>query len=1146
MSINPNQRRNSELLHIGNLQLKLDHYQKGKSAYTTDDLHQIANTINKLYHFSENPFKDSVMSNLARDTTNLELKSPEAMQQRLVMIKAHFATLLDKLRAEMKGSAFFSQGTESKDHVAKVFKKIKNEFNSSPKYKDALANRSFHKLNQTNDDFCFKTSLPHAQEIMSDKLEIAARKTRANSLQGQISQEHLIDKPMIGKKVQDPSNTEAITKEQMASLVNKAQDGLMNLLAQEALQISEPYFINKEGGIFACRSATFEERLMSVAGGVVALEYLKHNADLTEEFRKQLIAQELSKQIPKQVSTNKSNQHDLKEERTHHIMQMAISGAVSLYKTSPQYLVGQMVDSYVGLAHKKLDPSQESKALNVFASASKVVIQSCLTGQAVTSIAKEFSLAFGARTAVEGLYGLGKDKPSNEVKGMVSGLLQSIITEQEKHFVSSGVSMATAKMDDYFQGQAKKVGNTGYKECVYWSSQLSKAFRTNSSINAVATDKIIESKPRAQPVQQKQVNKKTQAIKEKRKLCRTQEAVTEEDLQKLKEMGKLPAVQELDMDQRLENILPEKEHPNEQFSLKTITKHSKTFGIDHLDRVQVIVNKQVIAELPSAAKAQHFVQDQLVYGEIEYSVFMTLRNIQHQLATSGEVVIEAPGINRNYYSINKSHGDGTGKLYQNDSKIKEITGKHAAPELLKLMQGIMNGDIQQWGKIGYEWSQQVKKENPDIEVYEDFWKQLMSFNLESHPKHQSHKEGNWLSRHIDYTVKWLGDHGLEGDLTISTPRMPLYKAPKTPDFEATRNQLQQERAELYEMEKLGNEQSQPSTYQPMQDTLIQREYEAPISKHEESKYADHGSQEVLGRYPEQYETDIPEWLRYGVNPDQSSLDPRERIEQNHAQVAALTTSLGKFIGGVWDAVRNWGSVPSPQIAATQKMEDLARELVPYDRMQPGYSMLQTTADIAVDTLGFSAIGGMGASMGRGGMNVGNVQQINPARLEMPMQVVGRNLVEESAFLQRMNQPAWRSGFALEGRIINANKGINRSLNHDHIMFVESGQSKVISIGKLSETGTFPDRGGLTKAGRAFEKHGQRSDTVFPRPRGTVHEKNVEGQRTLDEILNHSDRQVYFKKVKSLNYEECIDIKLPDGRGVRFTKDGKEMIGFLNP
>ena len=123
----------------------------------------------------------------------------------------------------------------------------------------------------------------------------------------------------------------------------------------------------------------------------------------------------------------------------------------------------------------------------------------------------------------------------------------------------------------------------------------------------------------------------------------------------------------------------------------------------------------------------------------------------------------------------------------------------------------------------------------------------------------------------------------------------------------------------------------------------------PIAIHGESKQPDY--QTAQNRYPDQYETDIPEYLRYAVNPDQSSLAPKERIEQNHAQLAALTTAVFKFGGSIWDAIRTWGTF-GIRPTATEQAEQLASKLVPYDRSQPGYGLLQTTADLAVDTLGF--------------------------------------------------------------------------------------------------------------------------------------------------------------------------------------------------
>ena len=126
------------------------------------------------------------------------------------------------------------------------------------------------------------------------------------------------------------------------------------------------------------------------------------------------------------------------------------------------------------------------------------------------------------------------------------------------------------------------------------------------------------------------------------------------------------------------------------------------------------------------------------------------------------------------------------------------------------------------------------------------------------------------------------------------------------------------------------------------------------------------------------------------------------------------------------------------------------------------------------------------------------------------------------------------------------KTINRSKNCQVVIWSESGAVRTAPIREMSHAGTFHDRGGISKAGRALDKHGQRIDTVFPKAVGSIHEKNIQGQKVLDEILNHPDKKICFKKMRSLKYQDCIDIKLPDGRGARFSRDGKEFITFLEP
>lgn len=77
------------------------------------------------------------------------------------------------------------------------------------------------------------------------------------------------------------------------------------------------------------------------------------------------------------------------------------------------------------------------------------------------------------------------------------------------------------------------------------------------------------------------------------------------------------------------------------------------------------------------------------------------------------------------------------------------------------------------------------------------------------------------------------------------------------------------------------------------------------------------------------------------------------------------------------------------------------------------------------------------------------------------------------------------------------------------------------------------------------KHGYRKGrTIFEKPVGNPAQINGHGQKVLDNILSHPDRVVmqYTNKRHGL----VIEIEAPDLGGVRFTGDGKEMIGFIEP
>ena len=69
-----------------------------------------------------------------------------------------------------------------------------------------------------------------------------------------------------------------------------------------------------------------------------------------------------------------------------------------------------------------------------------------------------------------------------------------------------------------------------------------------------------------------------------------------------------------------------------------------------------------------------------------------------------------------------------------------------------------------------------------------------------------------------------------------------------------------------------------------------------------------GELPILDKYEdgELGQSNIPAWLRWGANPDRVSLAPKEEIESQHSQLAALTTSVARFVGGMFDIPNGYG------------------------------------------------------------------------------------------------------------------------------------------------------------------------------------------------------------------------------------------------
>jgi hypothetical protein len=96
---------------------------------------------------------------------------------------------------------------------------------------------------------------------------------------------------------------------------------------------------------------------------------------------------------------------------------------------------------------------------------------------------------------------------------------------------------------------------------------------------------------------------------------------------------------------------------------------------------------------------------------------------------------------------------------------------------------------------------------------------------------------------------------------------------------------------------------------------------------------------------------------------------------------------------------------------------------------------------------------------------------------------------------------------------------------------------------LSRVGQALDRNRLTRAGRAFQKHGSRNPGLWGQPTGSANDLNVMGQTHLDEIVNSSDT-VWTSRHHAM-YGDILEGHLPDGRGARWSADGSYFFGFLD-
>ena len=100
------------------------------------------------------------------------------------------------------------------------------------------------------------------------------------------------------------------------------------------------------------------------------------------------------------------------------------------------------------------------------------------------------------------------------------------------------------------------------------------------------------------------------------------------------------------------------------------------------------------------------------------------------------------------------------------------------------------------------------------------------------------------------------------------------------------------------------------------------------------------------------------------------------------------------------------------------------------------------------------------------------------------------------------------------------------------------------VEKLLETARKLSKAGLSAAGRALKKHGDRAGSIYPKAVGNQSAINQQGEKILKSILENPSVVIKEHKVRSVG--EVTDYQIPGGMGARYSKDGQSFIGFLEP
>ena len=143
---------------------------------------------------------------------------------------------------------------------------------------------------------------------------------------------------------------------------------------------------------------------------------------------------------------------------------------------------------------------------------------------------------------------------------------------------------------------------------------------------------------------------------------------------------------------------------------------------------------------------------------------------------------------------------------------------------------------------------------------------------------------------------------------------------------------------------------------------------------------------------------------------------------------------------------------------------------------------------------------------KAGMAIGTLLSVNPSKVTVnTVTSVAKNRVIGGALKKASSE-----GLELLGKCVAktgrgsakqaADKAFKVATQKGFAKGVKDKELKNTGLDALSKAGQVMDRSGLTRAGRALDKHGNRPGSVFPLARGNAFGKNRQGQFHLDDIL----------------------------------------------